>query len=101
MLTFCLFIIYVYFATLGTGESKEVELNTTVNNDSSMWRSLPVITFQKFDDITGCTNGLRSSISKITLPQILTSSLLTQLDIFENEPELIALNSSSFFLFYI
>merc|ERR1719477_446766 len=24
-----------------------------VNNDSSMWRSLPVITFQKFDDITG------------------------------------------------
>jgi hypothetical protein len=98
MLTFCLFIIYVYFATLGTGCGKEVELNTT---DSSMWRSLPVITFQKFDDITGCTNGLRSSISKITLPQILTSSLLTQLDIFENEPELIALNSSSFFLFYI
>ena len=78
-----------------------MEANTPVNNDSSMWRSLPVITFQKFDDITGWKNGLRSSISKITLPQILTSSLLTQLDIFENEQELITLNSSSFFLFYI
>jgi len=37
----------------GTAESGGVEANTPVNNDSSMWRSLPVITFQKFDDITG------------------------------------------------
>ena len=50
------------FEILGLEGSKEAEASTSVNNDTSMWRSLPVITFQKFDDITGWNSFMKTNL---------------------------------------
>jgi len=49
-------------AQKGLEGSKEAEASTSVNNDTSMWRSLPVITFQKFDDITGWNSFMKTNL---------------------------------------